>query len=136
MLGQDEIIADVKGLIQSKVGAFLQLRTKLQEMSRSPVLTISDKANQLLPNQTQLETDLPVAIEKADIGSFSDLVFAGAFYFQMDKQITDVDDLWNEYKGLGSSAQASLISGIPNWFLWAGGGFFLWRWLKKGKKKY
>ena len=84
MLGQD-ITGDVQGLIQGKVGTFLQLRSQLQEMSRSPVLTISDKANQLLSTQTQLETDLPDAIAKAQTGNLIDLAFAGAFYYQMDK---------------------------------------------------
>jgi hypothetical protein len=135
MLGQD-IVGDVQGLIQSRVGTFLQLRTQLQEMSRSPVLTISDKASQLLPTQTQLETDLPDAIARAQTGSLVDLAFAGAFYYQMDKQISDVTDLWNEYKGLGSSAQASLIPGLPNWSLFAIGGLVFLKLAKgKGKRK-
>ena len=52
------------------------------------------------------------------------------------KQISDVTDLWNEYKGLGSSAKASLIPGLPDWSLFAIGGLIVLKLAKgKGKRK-
>jgi hypothetical protein len=133
MLGQEEnvITGTVQGLIQDKVAALLQLRTKLQEMSRSPVLTISDKANQLLPVQTELENALTPTLEKAQSGDLIAIGEAGVYYYRMEKQITDVNDLYAEYTGLGSSAKASMIPGIPNWVLYAGGAFIVWRLIKR-----
>lgn len=133
MLGQEEnvITGTVQGLIQDKVAALLQLRTKLQEMSRSPVLTISDKANQLLPVQTELENALTPTLEKAQSGDLIAIGEAGVYYYRMEKQITDVDDLYAEYTGLGSSAKASIIPGIPNWVLYAGGAFIVWKLIRR-----
>lgn len=135
MLGQDEILENIQGLIQGQVGTFLQLKSQLQEMSRSPVLTISDKASQLSITQTQLETDLPDAIAKSQTGNLSDMISAGGFLVLMEKQIYDVNSLRDEYTGLGESAKASLFSGIPNWILYMGGAFILWRVLKKRRRK-
>lgn len=120
-LGQTEFItSEIQGLLQGRVGEFLQLRNKLNEMSRSPVLTIADKAKQLIPTQTQLEIDVPAAISKAQTGDTMDILSATATYGFMEKQIYDVNNLWEEYQGLGSSAKASYISGIPNWALYLG----------------
>lgn len=130
MLGQDETVSDITALIQGRVGIFLQLKSELREMQRSPVLTISDKAAQLLISQNQLESDLPGAIEKSETGSVSDAISAGGFLVLMEKQIYDVNNLRDEYVGLGESAKANLISGIPNWFLYAGGAFILWRMIR------
>ncbi len=139
MLGQDEIItSELQGLIQGRVGTFLQLRSQLNEMSRSPILTISDSATQLLATQTQLETDVPDAVTKAQSGDISDIVSAGATYALMEKQIYDVGNLYDQYTGLGESAKASLIAGIPNWMLMSlviGGGLILWKKIKGRKKQ-
>ncbi len=129
-----EPLSEVQGLLQNRVGIFLQLKSKLQEMSRSPILTISDKANQLLIAQNDLETQLPTAVSSVSEGSLSDIISAGGFYFFMEKQIGDVNDLWEQYTGLGESAKASFISGIPNWILFTGIGglvFFMARRRKK-----
>jgi hypothetical protein len=122
MLGQG-VLSDVEAQIQSEVGVFLQLKSKLQEMVRSPVLTISDKAQQLLTTQNQLETELQPALEGVQSGSMglSDILSAGGFFYSMEKQISDVNDLYNEYSGLGSSAKASLISGVPDWLVYVAG---------------
>jgi len=126
MIGQVEQMpqviseSEIQGLLQGRVGIFLQLKSKLQEMSRSPILTISDKANQLLTTQNQLETELPTAVSSVSEGSFTDIISAGGFYFFMEKQISDTNDLYDQYTGLGESAKASLISGIPNWLLFIG----------------
>jgi len=133
MLGQDETISDISALIQGRVGIFLQLKSQLREMQRSPVLTISDKATQLLVSQGWLESDMPSAIEKSKTGNVSDAISAGGFLVLMEKQIYDVNDLREEYIGLGDSAKASLIGGVPDWILWAGGAFVLWRVIKRGK---
>ncbi len=136
MLGQDEILENIQGLIQGQVGVFLQLKSQLQEMSRSPVLTISDKANQLLVAQNQLETELPNAIAKSQTGSTSDIISASGFFIMMEKQIHDVGNLREEYASLGDSAKASLFSGIPDWILYATLGIFaLWT-MTKRKGKY
>ena len=135
MLGQDETLSDVQALLQSRVGTFLQLRAQLQEMQKSPVLTISDKAAQFLVTQGQLETDLPTAVANASSGDVSGIISVSGFVYLMEKQISDVTDLYNEYIGLGSSAKASLFSGIPNWVLYTGGAFILWRILKKRGRK-
>lgn len=133
MLGQEEsvITGTIQGIIQDKVAALLQLRSKLQEMSRSPVLTVSDKANQLLPVQTELETNLSPTLEKAQSGDLLAIGEAGVYYYRMKKQITDVNDLYAEYTGLGSSAKASVIPGIPNWALYAGGAYIAWRLIRR-----
>ena len=132
MLGQTEIItSELQGLIQGRVAAFLQLRNQLNEMSRSPVLTISDQANQLLITQTQLETDVPAAISKAQTGGTEDLLSATVTYGMMEKQIYDVGDLYSTYTGLGSSAKASYIPGIPNWALYLVGGLIVWKLIRR-----
>jgi hypothetical protein len=137
MLGQDDLLTDVQGLIQSQIGSLLQLRSQLQEMQKSPILTISDKAKSLLVTQTQLEADLSPTISKIQSGdaTTSDYITAGGFLLMVEMQIKDVGDLYNQYLGLGSSAQASLISGIPNWMLWVvAGGLIFWKKIK-GRKK-
>lgn len=134
MLGQDEILADVQGLLQSRVGVFLQLRSQLQEMQRSPILTISDKATQLLIPQGQLETDLPTAIANAASGDVSSIISAGGFVFLMEGQISDVNDLRNEYIGLGESARPTLIAGLPDWTLWLIGGVLVLYMVKRKRK--
>ncbi len=131
MLGQDETIGEIEAMIQSEVGSFLQLKSQLNEMSRSPVLTISDNAKQLLVSQNSLETELPGALEKAKSSGISDLISATGFIALMEKQIYDVNNLRGEYTGLGDSAKATMISGIPNWLLYAGGAFILWRIIKR-----
>ena len=134
MLGQDDILADVQGLLQSRIGIFLELRTKLLTMKRSPILTISDKAAQLLITQEQLETDLPTAIANAQSGDVSSMISAGGFVFLMEKQISDVTDLWNEYIGLGESARPTIIAGMPNWMLWLIGGISVFYIMKRRKR--
>jgi len=129
-LGQ---IDEAQALIQAEVGHFLQLRSQLQEMSKSPVLTIADKATQLLIVQDQLESELPGAIEKTQSGDISDYISASGFFLFMEKQIYDVGNLRNEYTSLGESAKPTLISGIPNWALYAGGGLFIFYLIKKRK---
>lgn len=132
MLGQASIItSEIQGLIQGRVAAFLALRNQLNEMSRSPVLTISDQANQLLITQTQLETDVPNAISQAQTGSTTDILSATVTYGFMEKQIHDVGSLWDDYQGLGSSAKASYIPGIPNWILYVGGGYLAWKIIRR-----
>ncbi len=132
MLGQTEIItSEIQGLIQGRVADFLKLRNQLNEMSRSPVLTISDQANQLLITQTQLETDVPLAMSKAQAGGTEDLISATVTYGMMEKQIYDVGDLYKTYLGLGSSARASYIPGIPNWILWVAGGVLAWKIIRR-----
>ncbi len=131
MLGQTEVIGEIEGMIQSEVGSFLQLKSQLNEMSRSPILTILDKANQLLIVQTNLENDLPGAIEKSKSSGVSDLISAAGFLASMELQIYNVGSLRSEYMGLGSSAKASLIGGIPDWILYAGGALVLWKIIRR-----
>ncbi len=134
MLGQNETISDITALIQERVGIFLQLRSQLLEMQRSPVLTISDVATQLLVSQSQLETDLPNIIVKAQSGNVSDVISATGSYILIEKQINDVNDLENKYLELGESAKSSFISGIPNWLLWIGGGLIVVGLAKRKKR--
>ncbi len=131
MLGQTEVIGEIEGMIQSEVGSFLQLKSQLNEMSRSPVLTISDKANQLLIVQGNLENDLPGAIEKSKSSGVSDLISATGFLASMELQIYNVGSLRGEYTGLGGSAKASLIGGIPDWILYIGGALVLWKIIRR-----
>lgn len=134
MLGQTEFLTEVQGLIQGEVGQFLQLKSQLQEMSRSPVLTISDKSAQLMVVQNQLESELAGAIEKSQSGNLSDSISATGFFAMMEKQIYDVGNLREEYVSLGDSAKASFLSSIPNWILYAGGAFILLKIIKRRKK--
>ncbi len=132
MLGQTQAItSEIQGLLQSRVADFLKLRNQLNEMVRSPVLTISDQANSLLITQTQLETDVPLAISKAQTGGTEDLLSATVTYGMMEKQIYDVGSLWGDYTKLGSSAKASYIPGIPNWALYVVGGFIAWKMIRR-----
>lgn len=134
MLGQDEILSDVQALIQTRVGIFLQLRAQLQEMKRSPVLTISDKATQLLVVQEQLEADLPTAIADASSGEISGMISASGFIYLMEKQISDVADLRSEYTGLGESARPTIIAGLPDWALLLLGGISVFYIIKRRRK--
>jgi hypothetical protein len=129
----DQITGTIQGMIQARVGEFLQCRSRLQEMSRSPVLTISNKAGQLLLKQQDLEESLSPTVEKAQAGDVIGIAEAGVFYYSMTSQIEDVNGLWTEYKGLGSSAQASILPGIPNWILYMGGAFIFWRLTRRKK---
>jgi hypothetical protein len=136
MLNQD-VFEDIAGMLQARVGTLLQAKTQLQEMSKSPVLTISDQANKLLVNQNQLETDLPGTIESAKSGGVSEMISAAGFFAMMEKQIYDVSSLWDEYVGLGASAKPTIFSGIPDWVVYAsGGGLVLWLLIKKKHKYY
>ena len=135
MLGQTEFLDDIQGLIQGEVGQFLQLKSQLQEMSRSPILTISDKSAQLMVVQNQLESELAGAIEKSKSGNLSDSISATGFFALMEKQIYDVRNLREEYIGLGDSAKASFFGGIPDWLLYAGGAFIILKVLMKKRKK-
>jgi hypothetical protein len=132
MLGQTQIItSEIQGLLQGRVADFLKLRNQLNEMVRSPVLTISDQANSLLVTQTQLEIDVPLAISKAQTGNTEDILSAMVTYGMMEKQIYDVGSLWGDYTKLGSSAKASYIPGIPNWVLYIAGGFVVWKMIRR-----
>jgi len=133
MLGQTEFLTEIQGLIQGEVGQFLQLKSQLQEMSRSPVLTISDKSAQLMATQNQLESELPGAIEKSQSGNLSDAISASGFFVLMEKQIHDVGNLREEYVSLGDSAKASFFGGIPDWLLYAGGAFILLKIMRRRK---
>ena len=103
MLGE---IEDIEARIQARIGEFLGGKAKLLEMQRSSILTIQSKATELLGSQIQLEDALSNTItpmiERAKAGSYSvsDILQGGAFYYQMDSQISDVGDIWNQYKGL------------------------------------
>lgn len=141
MFGQDTptslLSSDIQGLLQDEAAKFLQLRSKLNEMGRSPVLTISDKANQLLVTQSTLENSVADITTKAQTGNLSDMFAVATYAYQVESQISDVNDLWNQYQGLGSSAKAGLIPGIPNWAMWIVGGglvFIMIRRKRKGVK--
>jgi hypothetical protein len=103
-------IDDLKAQIQGYVAEFLACRTKLNEMTKSPVLTIADKANELLANQGVLEPQLQTSLAlidkiQMDAYSMSDITTIAAFVPSMVSQINNTNDLWNEYQGLGSSAK-------------------------------
>jgi hypothetical protein len=121
-------VDDLQAEIQGYVAEFLACRTKLNEMSKSPILTISQKANELLAKQPQLEQELQNALAvidqiKSDVYSFSDIATVAAFVPSMVSQINDTNDLWNEYLGLGPSAKPS-----KSWILYgviALGGYLI-----------
>jgi len=134
MLSQD-VFEDVAGMLQARVGVLLQSKTQLQTMSRSPVLTISDEANQLLVKQNELEAELPSTIEKAESGGVTDLISAAGFFALMEKHIYDVTSLWNDYTGLGESAKPTIFAGIPDWIIYASGGAFVLYLLIRRKRR-
>jgi len=113
MLGE---IEDIEARIQARIGEFLGGKAKLLEMQRSSILTIQSKATRLLGSQIELEDALSNTItpmiDRAKQGSYSvsDILQGGAFYYQMDSQISDVDDIWNQYKGLAPQ-EAGILSG-------------------------
>ena len=126
MLGE---IEDIEARIQARIGEFLSGKAKLLQMQRSPILTIQSKATELLGSQIQLEDalsdDITPMIERAKVGSYSvsDILRGGAFYYQMDSQISDVNDLWGQYKGLAPQG-AGILSGWTIPVLLAAGVFF------------
>ena len=113
MLGE---IEDIEARIQARIGEFLGNKARLLEMQKSSILTIQSKATELLGSQAQLETafsdTITPMIDRAKQGSYSvsDILQGGAFYYQMDSQITDVNDLWSQYKGLAPQ-EAGILSG-------------------------
>jgi len=113
MLGE---IEDIEARIQARIGEFLGGKAKLLEMQRSSILTIQSEATRLLGSQIELEDALSNTItpmiDRAKQGSYSvsDILQGGAFYYQMDSQISDVDDIWNQYKGLAPQ-EAGILSG-------------------------
>lgn len=119
---------DAQAEIQGYVAEFLACRTKLNEMTKSPILTISDKARELLLKQGPLESELQNALAtiervKSDTYSMSDITSVLAFIPSMYSQVSDTNDLWNEYMGLGASAKPS-----TSWLLYgaiAVGGYFV-----------
>jgi len=126
MLGE---IEDIEARIQARIGEFLGSKAKLLEMQRSSILTIQSKATELLGSQTELEAALSDTItpmiDRAKQGSYSvsDILQGGAFYYQMDSQINDVNDLWNQYTGLAPQ-EAGIFSGWTIPVLLAAGVFF------------
>lgn len=126
MLGE---IEDIEARIQARIGEFLGSKAKLLEMQKSSVLTIQSKATELLGSQVQLETALSDTItpmiDRAKQGSYSvsDILQGGAFYYQMDSQISDVDDLWNQYHGLAPQ-EAGIFSGTNILLLLGAGVLF------------
>jgi len=126
MLGE---IEDIEARIQARIGEFLGNKAKLLEMQRSSILTIQSKATELLGSQIQLEDALSNTItpmiDRAKQGSYSvsDILQGGAFYYQMDSQISDVNDLWNQYTGLAPQ-EAGIFSGWTLPVLLAVGVFF------------
>jgi hypothetical protein len=134
MLGEISILDNVQALIQSQIGSFLKLKSSLNEMSGSPVLTISDRASQLLSTQLSLEEQLPSAIEKSQAGNFSDLISASGFFVLMEKHIYDVKTLVEDYTSLGDSAKPTIVSGIPDLLLYAIGGAAVLYFVVKRKK--
>ncbi len=118
MFGQGDfsVIQELEADIQARVGIFMQAKSKLTTMSSSPVLTISDHAKSLYQTQIKLESDLVDTMNlvnkvKTDVYTASDIVQITGFYIMMEKQISDVDSLYNEYTGT-PGAQSTLIAGI------------------------
>ncbi len=108
----DGLLAD----LQARVGIFVQAKSKLITIVSSPVLTISDKAKNLYQTQLALESQLADTLTlvnrvTTDVYTASDIVAISGFYIQMEKQISDVDSLYNQYTGT-PGAQASTIFGI------------------------
>jgi len=104
MLSQELTNIDwIKSKIQSRIGTFLLLKEKLLKIkSTSLDLNVQAKAEALLERQKSLEEDLSKAqkiIEQINLGvySLSDIVFLGTTYYEMEKQISDVEDLEQEY---------------------------------------
>jgi hypothetical protein len=127
-------IDDIQASIQGRVSEFLAARTKLNEMMKSPILTIADRARELLAIQAVLEAELQTTLAtiervKADVYTMSDIASAVAFYPSMEKQIRDVGELWAEYTGLGESAKPA-----TNWLLFGALGL-LGYWLFIGRKR-
>lgn len=121
----------IQAIAQGQVGDFLNLKSKLITMTSSPVLTISDQATKLLGIQSALEDQLTANVALAKSGSVPDIIQAGGFFIQMEKQISDVNSLYNDYVGLGSSAQASIFSSMP-WWAWTGiAGVVVWKVMRK-----
>ncbi len=120
MYGQGDfsVIQDLEASLQGRVGIFLQAKSKLTVMSSSPVLTISDKAKNLYQVQVKPESDLTDTLNlvnkvKTDVYTAPDIVSISGFYLIMEKHISDVDSLYNEYVGT-PGAQSSLIAGVDS----------------------
>lgn len=90
--------------IQSRVGIFLTLRERLKKIeSQTLDLNIKTRAQELLTVQDVLEEEFQnvlSVIERIKSGSlsFSDIAKVGSFYYEMESQISDVENLESKFK--------------------------------------
>ena len=103
MLAQTELspLLTIEAKIQSRIGKFLLLKEKLMKLMKSPIITVRDKATLLMMTQDRLQEELRKALNsievmKQGVWSFSDITGLGTFYYEMEKQIRDVDKLESE----------------------------------------
>lgn len=106
----DSIAAD----IQAQVGTLLQCRSRLISMaSQTSMIDIASQANDLLVEQTSLETrltDVTAIIDKVktDVYTYSDIIAAGSFYAEMMLHIQNVDSLQSQFEGRGGKITGTI----------------------------
>jgi hypothetical protein len=127
MLGQTEFLI-IEGKIESRMAAFLLLKEKLSKLVLIP--KTKDRANVLLAVQLKLEVDLRTSLNTIDAvkaGKYDagDIALVIAFYWAMEKQIRDVEDLEREAGGVSAPS--------PTWLMPAAIGgvmlilYLIWR---------
>jgi len=110
----DKVTAD----IQSRVAQFLQLKSTLVSLRQSSNPMIATKANALFTRQTQLEDLLSVNLTKIKalqasgltLSSMPDLISIGNFASSMESQISDVNTLSDQARGIAPTAASRVAS--------------------------
>lgn len=121
MFGDDTSLSPlalIEAKIQSRISDFLRLKETLVNLSQNDSVIISERSKSLFSVQIGLESDLVTAlgnIEKFKQGSwtFSDVASLTLFYYNLEKQITDVNGLQAQASGV---AQSGL--GWLSWLPW------------------
>ena len=130
-------IEEIESMIQAKVGEFLQGKQKLLEMQKGNILTVQSDAKDLYASQLELENQLSSITDlikkvKEDSYSMSDIIVAGQFYYNMSYHVDDVNNLYNQYKGLGGKT-TGLFAGLPSWAWLVAGGGAIWFFSRRRK---
>lgn len=119
----------VEGKIRKRVGEFLGLRDKINDMVNSLIFTVKDEAKKLLTKQKMLEVQLDNILDKIDemkkgSWSFTDIGKVTAFGVILERHIREVNDVYNEFLKTGNiSPKKSIpwkwvIAGVVGfWFI-------------------
>ncbi len=141
----DELVAK----IQSRIAAFLLCREKLVRMAKGTTISgvkskeeidIQALSSQQLQTQTDLEGKLSEVLGKIGViqsgGSwgFDEISDIGVFYYNLERHIKAVGDLWTRFNnsggGNGHASGNGTTTGTFPW-KWIGAGVLIWLIVKR-----